>query len=59
MPVCWANLRYLQRKRNGIEKDDDDVKFPLAHIKKMQNTAEVGTLASYGTALSTKGVVDR
>ncbi len=34
--------RRLQSQRNGIE-DDDDIEFPLAHIREMQNTADVGT----------------
>ncbi len=37
--------RRLQSQRNGIE-DDDDVELPSAHIKEMQNSAEVGTKAS-------------
>ncbi len=36
--------RRLQSQRNGIE-DDDDVELPLAHIREMQNTADVGTKA--------------
>ena len=48
----------MQSQRNGIE-DDDDVKLPLAHIKKVQNTAEVRISASNETAPSTKGAVGR
>ena len=40
-----------------MEENDNDVKLLLAHIKKMQNTAEVRTLASDGTAQSTKNTV--
>ena len=53
------NPRHLQSQCNGIKKDDNDVKLPLAHIKKMQNTAEVRALASDGIASSTKGAVGR
>ena len=49
----------MQSQRNGIEKDNDNVKFLSAQIKKMQNIAEVGTLVSDGTVPSTKGIVDR
>ena len=52
------DLRRLQSQRNVIE-DDDNVEFPLAHIKKVQNTAKVGTLASNETAPSTKGAMGR
>ena len=48
----------MQSQRNGIE-DDDDVELPSAHIKKVQNTTEVGTSASDETAPSTKGAVGR
>ena len=48
----------MQSQRNNIE-DDDDIKLLLAHIKKVQNTAEVETLASDEIALSTKGAVGR
>ena len=49
----------MQSQRNGIKEDDDDVKLPSAHIKKMQNTAEFGILARDRTAPSTKSAVDR
>lgn len=48
----------MQSKYNSI-KDDNDVKLPLAYIKKLQNTSEVGTLASNEIAPSTKDVVSR
>ena len=48
----------MQSQRNGIE-DNDDVKLLSAQIKKVENTAEVGTLASDETAPSTKGAVGR
>lgn len=56
--VHWIDLRYLQSQWNGI-KDNDDVKFLLAQIKKLQNTAEVRTLISDQIALSTKSVMQR
>ncbi len=37
----------MQSQRNGIG-DNDDVELPLAHIRKMQNIADVGTKASTG-----------
>ena len=49
----------MQSQHNRIEKNDDDIELPLAHIRKMQNTAQVGTLASDGTSSSTKGAVGR
>ncbi len=42
--------RRLQSQRNGIE-DEDDVELPLAHIKEMQNTADIGTKASTEAAV--------
>ena len=48
----------MESQHNGIE-DDDEVKLPLTHIKKVQITIEVGTLASNKTAASTKGALDR
>ena len=48
----------MQNQRNRIE-DDNDVKLPLAHIKKMQNITEVGILVSNETVLLTKGAVGR
>ena len=48
----------MQSQRNDTE-DDDDVKLPLAYIKKVQNTTEVKTLASNETVPSTKSVVGR
>lgn len=48
----------MQSQRNGIE-DDDDVQLPSAFIKKVQNTAEVGTSANDETSPSTKGTVGR
>ena len=53
------DLRHLQSQHNSIEKDDDNVKILLAHLKKMQNIAKVGILVSDGMVPSTKGVVDR
>ncbi len=40
----------MQSQRNGIE-DDDDVELPSAHIRKIQNTADVGTKASTEAAV--------
>ena len=57
--VYQADPRRLQSYHNDIEKDDDDVKFPLVHMKKMQNTAKVRTSPSNRTAPLTKGVVGR
>ena len=54
-----ADSKYLQSQCNNIEKYDDDVKLLSTYIKKMQNTAEVETLASNGTAPSTKGAVGK
>ena len=48
----------MQSQRNGIE-DDDDIELLLAHIKKVQNTAEAGTLASDKTTPSTKDALGR
>ncbi len=35
----------MQSQRNDIE-DDDDIELLLAHIREIQNTADVGTKAS-------------
>lgn len=43
--VCQQNPRRLQIQCNNI-KDNDDVKLLLVYIGKMENTADVGTLAS-------------
>ncbi len=37
--------RWLQSQRNGI-KDNNNIKLPLVHIRKMQNTSDIGTTAS-------------
>lgn len=46
------NYRQLQSQRNGNE-NDDDIKFPLAYIRKIQNTANIET------TISTKAAVGR
>lgn len=56
--ACWADLKHLQSQCNNI-KDNNNIKFSLAHIEKLQNIAEVGILASNKIALSTKNIVDR
>ena len=48
----------MQSQRNGIE-DNNNVELLSANIKKMQNTVEVGTLASDETASLTKGAMGR
>lgn len=40
-------------------EDDDDIKFPLAYIRKMQKIAEVPVLVIKKMALSTKDVVGK
>ncbi len=40
----------MQSQCNGIE-DDDDVELLLAHIREMQNTADVGTKVSTEAAV--------
>ncbi len=40
----------MQSQGNGIE-DDDDVQLLLAHIREMQNIADVGTKASTKAAV--------
>ncbi len=40
----------MQNQHNGIE-DDDDVVLPSAHIREIQNTADIGTKASTEAAV--------
>lgn len=48
----------MQSQYNSIE-DDNNIEFLLAHIKKLQNTAEVKILASNKIILSNKNIIDR
>ena len=49
----------MQNQCNYIIKDNDNVKFLLAYIKKMQNTTKVERLAINKTASLTKIVVGK
>ena len=51
--------RYLQRQYSYSIKNDNYIKFLLAHIRKMQNTAEVKASEIHKTASLTEVVVDR
>lgn len=60
MWVCQLNPRHLYSCRNCFIKNEDDVEFLLAHIRKMQiNTVEVKILAINKMSLSTKTIIDR
>lgn len=49
----------MQSQHRYSIEDDDNVKLPLAHIKKMQNTAEGETLAINKTVSSIKAIIGR
>lgn len=51
-------LEMFESQYNSI-KNNNVVKFLLAHIKKMQNTTKVETLASNKTVLSSKAAIDK
>lgn len=50
------DFKRLQSQRNSME-DYDNVKYSLAHIRKIQNIAKFGTLVINETAPSTKAII--
>ena len=57
--VCQPNSGNLQTQPKYSIEDDDDVKFSLAKIRKMQNTAESETSAIDKTVSSTKATIGK
>lgn len=60
MRLCQPNPRHLHSCRNCFIKNEDDVEFLLAHIRKMQmNTVEDKALVINEMSLLTKTIIGR